>query len=46
VPSTLHVKVKFHTKGGIFVVKGDQQVAKQCLVTAINHEIKQKEPAE
>lgn len=23
VPSTLHVKVKFHTEGGIAVVRGD-----------------------
>ena len=44
VSSTWHVKVKFHTKGGIAVVRGDQQVARQCLVIAINHEIKQKEP--
>ena len=46
VPSTLHVKVKFHTEGGIAIVREDQQVARQCLVIAINHEIKQKEPIE
>ena len=34
VPSTLHVKVKFHTEGG------DQQIARQCLETAIDHETK------
>lgn len=43
VPSTLHVKVMFLTEHGIVVVKGDQDVARQCLVAAINHEIKQKE---
>ena len=26
--STLHVKVKFHTEGGIAIMKGDQQVAR------------------
>lgn len=46
VPYTLHVKVKFHTKGGIAIMRGDQQVARQCLVTTINNEIKQKEPSE
>ena len=46
VPSTLHVKVKFHTKQGIAIVRGDQQVARQCLVAAVNREIKQKESVE
>lgn len=36
VLSILHVKVKFHTEQGIAVVKGDHQVARQCLVAAIN----------
>lgn len=43
VPSTLHVKVKFHTEQGIATVRGNQQVARQCLVAPINQEIKQKE---
>ena len=43
IPSTLHVKVKFHTKQGIAIVKGSQQVARQYLVAAVNREIKQKE---
>ncbi|XP_030930834.1 uncharacterized protein LOC115956665 [Quercus lobata] len=30
VPSTLHVKVKFHTEQGIAVVRGSQQAARQC----------------
>ena len=43
ISSILHVKVKFHTNHGIAVVKGDQQVARQCLVAAVNWEIKEKE---
>ena len=46
IPSTLHVKVKFHTDHGVAIVRGDQQVARQCLVAAVNQEIKQKESAE
>ncbi|XP_075664531.1 uncharacterized protein LOC142634108 [Castanea sativa] len=42
-PSTLHMKVKFRTEQGITIVRGSQQVAKQCLVVAINREIKLKE---
>ncbi|XP_075646010.1 uncharacterized protein LOC142617142 [Castanea sativa] len=45
VLSTLLVKVKFPIEHGIVVVRGNQQVAKQCLVAAVNQEIKQKEPA-
>ena len=33
--STLHVKVKFPTKQGVAVVRGNQQVARQGLVTAV-----------
>ena len=46
VPSTLRVKVKFHTEHGIATVRRNQQVARQCLVAAVNREIKQKESAE
>ncbi|XP_030936448.1 uncharacterized protein LOC115961647 [Quercus lobata] len=49
VPSTLHVKVKFPTEQGIAVVRGSQQVARQCLVTAVNwknERAKEKEIAE
>ena len=46
IPSTLYVKVKFRTKQGIVIVRGNQQVARQCLVAAVNREIKQKEPTE
>ena len=35
VPSTLHVKVKFPTKYGVAVVRGNQRVARQCLVVAV-----------
>ena len=34
IPSTLHMKVKFHTKRGIATVRGNQNVARQCLVAA------------
>ena len=46
VPSTLHVKVKFRTKHGTAIVRGNQQVAKQCLVAVVNQEMKQKESTE
>ena len=36
VPSTLHVKVKFPTEQGVVVVRGSQQVLRQCLVAAVN----------
>ena len=45
VLSTLHVKVKFHTEYSIATVRGNQQVARQCLVATVNQEIKQKESA-
>ena len=41
VPSTLHVKIKFHTKQGIIVVRGSQQAAMQCLVAAVDWKHKQ-----
>ncbi|XP_075645386.1 uncharacterized protein LOC142616411 [Castanea sativa] len=46
VPSTLHVKVKFCAEQGIAIVRGNQQVARQCLVAVVNREIKKKEPTE
>ena len=49
VPSTLHMKVKFCTEQGIAVVRGSQQVAKQCLVASVNwkhKQAKQKETSE
>ena len=46
VSSTLHDRVKFCPEHGIAIVRGNQQVARQCLVAAINREIKQKEPTE
>ncbi|XP_030924793.1 uncharacterized protein LOC115951786 [Quercus lobata] len=36
VPSTLHVKIKFPTERGVIVIKGDQQVARQCLTAVVN----------
>nr|XP_023920358.1 uncharacterized protein LOC112031881 [Quercus suber] len=46
VSSTLHVKVKFYTEQGIDVVRGNQQVAKQCLVASVDRGIKQKDSTE
>ena len=36
IPSTLHVKVKFHTEQGMAIVRGSQKVARQCLVAVVN----------
>ena len=46
VPSTLHVKVKFPIEQGVAVVRGNQQVARQCLVTVVNWKGKQVEQKE
>ena len=46
VPSTLHVKLKFRTEQGIAIVRGNQQVARQCLVVVVKRGIKQKESIE
>ncbi|XP_050277855.1 uncharacterized protein LOC126719329 [Quercus robur] len=49
VPSTLHVKVKFPTEYGVAKVRGNQQVARQCLVAAVrwkNEQLGQAEQAE
>ena len=43
VPSTLHVKVKFPTERGVVVVRGSQQVARQCLVAAVDKKKEQTE---
>ena len=43
VSSILHVKVKFPTEQGVTVVRGSQQVARQCLVAAVNWRDKQAE---
>ncbi|XP_030958386.1 uncharacterized protein LOC115980249 [Quercus lobata] len=36
VPSTLRVKIKFPTEQCIAMIRGDQQVARQCLITVVN----------
>ena len=46
VLSTLHVKVKFRTEQGIVVIRGNQQVARHCLVATVDQGIKQKESTE
>ena len=46
VPSTLHVKIKFPIEYGVTVVRGNQQVARQCLVAAVGWKDKQVEQKE
>ena len=46
VSSTLHVKVKFPTEHGVAMVRGNQQVARQCLVVAVRWKGKQVEQNE
>ena len=46
VPSTLHVNVKFPTEYGIAVVRGNQQMARKCLVAAVGWKGKQVEQKE
>ena len=46
VPSTLHIKVKFCTEQGIVIIRGNQQMARQCLVAAVDRGINQKESIE
>ena len=40
VLSTLHIKVKFCTEQGIDIVRGSQQVARQCLMATVDQGIK------
>ena len=35
-PSTLYMKVKFRTKQSIAIIRGSQQMARQCLVAAVD----------
>ena len=46
VPFTLHQKIKFPVEDGVAVVQADQKATRQCLVVAINYEIKQKDQVE
>ena len=46
VLSALHVKVKFPTEQGVTVVRGSQQVARQCLVATVNRKNEQAEQKE
>lgn len=38
VSSTLHVKLKYPTEGGVWELLGCQTVARQCMVVAIRHQ--------
>ena len=40
VSSTLHVNVKFLIEQGIAIVRGSQQMVRQCLVVEINRKSK------
>ena len=40
VSSTLHQKVKYPSEGQIKEILGDQSMARQCLVAAIEHKLK------
>ena len=40
VSSTLHKKVKYPSEGQIKEILGDQSMARQCLVAAIEHKLK------
>lgn len=40
VSSTLHQKVKYLSNGQVGEIRGDQSVARQCLVAAIQHKPK------
>ena len=46
VPSTLHEKVKFPIEQGVAVVRGNQQVARQCLAAVVSWKGKQAEQKE
>ena len=46
VPSTLHVKVKFPIEHGVAIVRGNQQVARQCLIAIVSWKGKQAEQKE
>ncbi|XP_065617337.1 uncharacterized protein LOC136062337 [Quercus suber] len=39
VSSTLHQKIKYPSEGRVCEIRGDQSVARQCLVAAIQHEL-------
>lgn len=39
VTSTLHIKVKYLTNGGVAELMGSQSTARQCMVAAIDHHI-------
>ena len=40
VSSTLHQKIKYPSEGQIEQILGDQTMARQCMVAAIQHKLK------
>ena len=41
IPSTLHMKVKFPAKHGVAIMRGSQQMARQCLIAIVNRKNEQ-----
>ena len=46
IPSTLHMKVKFRTERGVATVRGNQKIARQCLIAAAHWKDEQTEQKE
>ena len=46
IPSTLHMKVKFRTERGVATVRGNQKIARQCLIVVAHWKDKQTEQEE
>nr|XP_023893177.1 uncharacterized protein LOC112005155 [Quercus suber] len=46
VSSTLHQKVKYLSEGQVCEIRGDQSMARRCLLAAIRHEPKTEHPSE
>ena len=46
IPSTLHMKVKFCTERGVATVRGNQKMARQCLIVVAHWKDKQTEQEE
>ncbi|XP_065618567.1 uncharacterized protein LOC111997137 [Quercus suber] len=43
--STLHQKVKYPSEGQVYEIRGDQSIARRCLVAAIQHEPEAEHPS-
>ncbi|XP_065636050.1 uncharacterized protein LOC136070268 [Quercus suber] len=45
VSSTLHQKVKYPSEGQVYEIRGDQSIARRCLVAAIQHKPETEHPS-